>query len=253
MQSTTSNKSHHHARKMQKKWGTKLSRAIALPALIGLVVLICYYVVPVGLASAWYFKANYYLDLWVKNEKLFKEDSWHQAIEAIDTAVKLHPNHPHYLLTKAKLNEWGWYNGLMTTEQLEASESLYTKAIELRPTWPNAHADYAYFLGVTQFRITEAYQQLALAKKYGPYLPQTILRQLAVGYAQWQHLNGEQKVQTFAALKNALVSDYSTYQQALALTRSAQKAKMACTYLRASRASFDEKTQKRILNSYCKK
>ncbi len=47
------------------------------------------------------------------------------------------------------------------------------------PNWPNAYADYAYYLGVTQFRVTEAFEQLELAKRYGPYVAETLLRQFS--------------------------------------------------------------------------
>ncbi|WP_417760621.1 hypothetical protein [Shewanella sp.] len=229
-----------------------VSRIVALSALVLLLLLLWFYIVPTGLASAWYFKANHYLTLWIQDEALFSEESAQQAVDAIDHAVTLAPDNPHYLLTKAKLNEWLWYKGLMTTEQLDASEQLYLQAIAMRPTWPNAHADYAYFLGVTQFRVTEAFEQLALAHRYGPYLPEILLRQIGVGFTQWRYLTSEQKLDTLSALKYAVVSDWDTYHEALRLSRDSGMYRVSCSYLRASKAEFTEDQQTKILAQFCK-
>lgn len=227
-------------------------RLAALPVLLLLALLLWRYVIPTGLANAWYFNANYYLKLWIKDEQLFTAESAQLAIEAIDKAVALAPNNPHYLLTKAKLNEWLWYKELMTTEQLDKSEQLYIDAIAMRPTWPNAHADYAYFLGVTQFRVTEAFQQLALAHQYGPFLPETLLRQLAVGFTQWKYLTTDQKVATLTALRYAVVSDWDTYHEALRISRDSGLYRVSCSYLRGIRTSFTEEQQMQILGQFCR-
>lgn len=232
--------------------GSTVSRLLALPALL-LVGLTAWHIVPIGLASAWYFKANYFVELWVKNQPLLTEESWKQASEAIDKAIELHPKHPHYLLTKAKINEWGWYAGLMTTKELEQTETYYKDAIQARPLWPNAYADYAYYLGVTQFRITEAFEQLELAKKYGPYMPETSLRELALGLSRWSLLNGQQKTETFYAMDKALQSGQSSYFQSLNIIRSTGKVELACTYFRTSKNSLPEPIRQLIKDDLCAK
>ncbi|WP_419569421.1 hypothetical protein [Rheinheimera sp.] len=233
-------------------YGNGSSRLLAIPALV-LAGLLCWHVFNVGMASAWYFKASNYVDLWIKNEKLFTEHSWQDATAAIYKAVELHPTHPHYLLVKAKINEWGWYGGLMTSQQLEQTENYYRRAIAMRPTWPNAYADYAYYLGVTQFRVTEAFAQLANARQYGPFQPESSLRQLSVGFANWAHLNPAQKTQTLKALKPAVSADMRVFNQALALANNAGLQRLACTYLKASKDEFTELQQTQIQSRFCLK
>ncbi|WP_337878936.1 hypothetical protein [Rheinheimera sp.] len=239
------------AQPQNTEYGNRGSRLLALPAL-ALAGLLCWHMVNMGLASAWYFKANHYLDLWVKNEQLFTEPSWQEASTAIDKAVQLHPTHPHYLLIKAKINEWGWYGGLMTSKQLEQTESYYRQAIALRPTWPNAYADYAYYLGVTQYRVTEALQQLDQAWKLGPFATETHLRQLAVGFRHWNKLAIEQKAKTLSALKLAVSGNYSGSQQALQITRNTGLEKLACIYLMANESELSFQEFKKVKKDFCK-
>ena len=231
-------------------YGNSSSRLSAIPTLV-LAGLLCWHVFNVGMASAWYFKASNYVDLWIKNERLFTEHSWQDATAAIDKAIELHPTHPHYLLVKAKINEWGWYGGLMTSQQLEQTENYYRQAIAMRPTWPNAYADYAYYLGVTQFRVTEAFAQLANARQYGPFQPESSLRQLSVGFANWAHLNPAQKTQTLKALKTAATTDRWIFNQALELANNAGLRRLACNYLQASKADVTEQWQKQIDSHFC--
>ncbi|WP_337840973.1 hypothetical protein [Rheinheimera sp.] len=239
------------AQPQNTEYGNRGSRILALPAL-ALAGLLCWHMVNMGLASAWYFKANHYLDLWVKNEQLFTEQSWQEASTAIDKAVQLHPTHPHYLLIKAKINEWGWYGGLMTSKQLEQTESYYRQAIALRPTWPNAYADYAYYLGVTQFRVTDAFAQLENAEKFGRFIPETFLRQLAVGFANWRHLNIRQKTSTLEALKRSVTSNYRGFREVVTITKSSGLTNLACNYLQASKAEFNQQQQQLVHNSFCR-
>ena len=234
------------------RYGNVITRWLALPAFL-LLALIVWHITPMGLASAWYFKANYYLELWVKNQPLLTEESWKQASEAIDKAIKLHPDNPHYLLTKAKINEWGWYAGLMTTKQLEQTETYYKEAIQARPSWPNAYADYAYYLGVTQFRISEAFEQISLAKRYGPYIAETSLRELALGLSRWPLLNSKQKADTFYALDKALQSGQSSYFQSLNIVRTTERVALVCTYLRTAKRPLAEQLTQQIKQDLCAK
>jgi len=233
-------------------FGSTISRALALPALLLLAACV-WHIAPTGLASVWYFKANHTIELWSEQPDLLTQDSWQQASAAIDQAIRLHPKHPHYLLTKAKINEWGWYSGFMTGKELEATEQYYLAAIKTRPNWPNAYADYAYYLAVTQFRLTEAFEQLQLAKRYGPYMPETLLRQLAVGFLRWDALNPTQKTQTLQALKAAVLTGYPLHSKARVMVKEAKQQQAACTYLTAHKNDFPADIQQRIQKDFCLK
>jgi hypothetical protein len=232
------------------RYGTRISRSLAIPAFLLLTASV-WHVAPAGLANAWYFKANNSLQLWTEQPALFQLDSWQQANTAIDHAIRLHAKHPHYLLTKAKINEWGWYGGHITSKQLEHTEQYYRAAIQARPHWPNAYADFAYYLGVTQFRITEAFEQLELANYYGPYVSETLLRQLAVGLLHWDKLNPTQKSNTLKALEKSMNAGYSLYSKARIIVKDAQQKPLACHYLTTRQKTFPSEIQQRIQKDFC--
>ncbi|MDF3125675.1 hypothetical protein [Rheinheimera sp. 1928-s] len=234
------------------RFGTTISRTLAIPALL-LLAATAWYIAPTGLASVWYFKASSSLELWSKQPTLLSLGSWQQASSAIDQAVRLHPKHPHYLLTKAKINEWGWYAGFMTGKELKATEQYYLAAIKTRPNWPNAYADYAYYLAVTQLRLTEAFEQLKLAKRYGPYTPETLLRQLAVGFLRWDSLNPVQKTETLQTLKTVVLTGYPMHSQARILVKETKQQQVACIYLTANKNDFPADIQQRIQKDFCLK
>jgi hypothetical protein len=223
-----------------------------LPAL--LLVCCCWLAVNVankGLASAYYFKANYYLELWQRKADTLNADSWQQAADAIGTAVKNHPTHPHYLLTQAKINEWGWYKGLKTAEQIAVNEQLYQNAITLRPGWPNAYADYAYYLAMVHFRISEAFEQLAKARLAGPYTSEVFQRTLVLATTHWTLLNGEQKALTFEALTQLVKNSQATYSLALQIARDNKLVRPFCLYLRLKESEFTVRTYRHINKDFC--
>lgn len=204
-----------------------------------------------GLASAYYFKADYYINLWQRKPKTLDQHSWQEAADAMAQAVQRHPQHPHYLLTQAKVNEWGWYGGFKTAEQIAENEQLYLKAIELRPSWPNAYADYAYFLGMVNFRITEAFTALQNAKKFGPFIPETFQRTFTIATHHWTILSGSQKAMGFQALEAMIKNSHSTYRQAVETSKQYQLQRQFCIYLRLKKAEFASSTQKSIEKDFC--
>ena len=227
-----------------------LSRLFALPVLLA-VLWAAWQVSSIGLASAWYYNSLNYIKLWQKNEQLFTEASFRKASLAIAKATELHPNHPDYLLLQAKIAEWGWYRGELSSNDLSQVDAWYQQAIRLRPTWPNAYADYAYFLGVTQTQITAAFSQLQLAQQYGPYTPEVFMQTLTVGFANWPVLNTAQKANTLAALQHSIKNSQITYQHALNITKISGKLSFACNFLRASKQNFNEVQQKQIERDFC--
>lgn len=223
---------------------------------VAVVLLLCScwlitYIVPTGLASAYYFKANYYLELWQRKPQTLDLASWQEAANAIEKAIELHPKHPHYLLTLAKINEWGWYKGLQTADQILVNDQLYKLAIELRPGWPNAYADYAYYLGIANFRVSEAFTQLEKARKYGPYTAEVFQRTLLIAGAHWPLLNGDQKAQSFLALAQMVKNSHITYKQAVQIGQDYKLVRPFCIYLRLKKAEFKQETNKLIDKDFC--
>ncbi|GGM60286.1 hypothetical protein [Rheinheimera tangshanensis] len=204
-----------------------------------------------GLASAYYFKANHYLELWQRKPQTLDINSWHQAEDAIKTAVKYHPDHPHYLLTQAKINEWAWYNGFKTADQIAINDQLYQQAISLRPNWPNTYADYAYYLGIVNFRVSEAFDALKTANKYGPFIPETFQRTFSIATYHWPHLNGDQRAKGLYALEKMVKHSNTTYRQAVGDTKQYNLQRIFCLYLRLKKQEFPDSTQKRIEKDFC--
>lgn len=223
---------------------------------LALVLLLCScwlitYIAPLGLASAYYFKADYYLSLWQRKAQTLDQHSWQEAASAIERAIELHPKHPHYLLTLAKINEWAWYKGLKTADQISLNDQLYKLAISLRPNWPNAYADYAYYLGIVNFRVSEAFAELAKARQHGPYTVEVFQRTLLIAATHWPLLNGDQKAQSFLALAQMVKNSYGTYKQAVQLGQDYKLVRPFCIYLRLKKAEFTPETNKMINKDFC--
>ena len=188
-----------------------------------------------GLASLYYFPAQFRVEQWEKSaDKPAATDLQHTA-ELVANAVRLQPDNPHYLLLSAKINEWRWYSGVLSSADIKANEQLYQHAIALRPSWPVAYADYAYFLAVTQFRLTDAWQQLQLARQHGAFLPEVIDKYLVVTFSNWQLLSVAQKAQVFKLVESSFLSP----RMPLLSRRIKQfgKANLFCLYLQSKLAN----------------
>lgn len=209
------------------------------------------YIAPVGMASAYYFKANYYLELWQRKPQTLDQTSWQEAANAIEQAIERHPKHPHYLLTLAKINEWAWYKGLKTADQIAINDQLYQQAILLRPAWSNAYADYAYYLGIVNFRISDAFSALEKARQQGPYVPEVFQRTLLISATHWAFLNASQKAQNFQVLAHMVQNSKLTYKQAVQIGQDYKLLRPFCIYLRLKKSEFVPATQEQIEKDFC--
>jgi len=154
-----------------------------------------------GLASLYYFPAQFRVEQWEKSTDKPAATDLQHATELVANAVRLQPDNPHYLLLSAKINEWRWYSGVLSSAEIKANEQLYQRAIALRPSWPVAYADYAYFLAVTQFRLTDAWQQLQFAAARGSYLPQVQQKFLSIAFNFWTNLSIQQKAEVYRRIE----------------------------------------------------
>jgi hypothetical protein len=205
-------------------------RRLSILALAAVTVALLALSFQAGLASLYYFPAQFRLEQWEKStDKPTSADLAHTA-ELIANAVRLQPDNPHYLLLSAKVNEWRWYSGELSSAQIKANEQLYQQAIALRPSWPVAYADYAYFLAVTQFRLTDAWQQLQLATERGAYLPQVQQKFLSVAFSFWQSLSVQQKAEVYRRVELGFAG--ALFEQTRRAVEQAGKQSQICRYLR---------------------
>jgi hypothetical protein len=130
------------------------------------------------------------------------------ALLAADYAYSIYDQNPHYLLTLAKVMEWGVFAGLAKYHN-NVFNQLYRDAINQRPTWPNAYSDYAYNLAFIQHDLAAAWPQLQQALHYGPYTPEVLHQILAIGFAYWPSLTVTQKQLVFKTSKIAANENWS--------------------------------------------
>jgi hypothetical protein len=250
------NTSRSHSRQSKSLDETGTQSVSLTTKVVTVVLLLCScwlitYIVHIGVASAYYFKANYYLELWQRKPQTLDQVSWQEAANSIERAIERHPKHPHYLLTFAKINEWAWYKDLKTADQIAINDQLYQQAIALRPSWPNAYADYAYYLGIINFRISEAFTELEKARQKGPYTAEVFQRNLLISATHWPLLNGNQKAQSFQVLAQMVKNSYITYKQALQIGQDYKLVRPFCIYLRLKKTEFTPETNKRINKDFC--
>ncbi|OBP14314.1 hypothetical protein A5320_11020 [Rheinheimera sp. SA_1] len=207
-----------------------------------------------GMASANFFRVQFLLNEWDKNSDNLTPERYAQALQLMEVTLSKDPDHPHYLLSMAKVLEWGWYKGLRPASEMAVVERYYQQAIQLRPQWPNAYADYAWYQSTVQFRLTEAFEQLALADQYGPYMPQVLQRTLAVVYSQWPHLNATQKALGYQVLARSIGASPRLYNPVILLVKQHQMQRLGCIYLQARQSAdkpYSELAQQRLQRDFC--
>ena len=77
---------------------------VLIVALLGLLPIL----LQKGLANAYHFKSRFYIDKWQQNNKPTSLQ-YSNALLAADYAFSIDRENPHYLLTLAKVMEWGYF------------------------------------------------------------------------------------------------------------------------------------------------
>lgn len=212
-----------------------------------LTLVLLHQVISAGIASLYYFPAVFRLEQWEKSADKPPADDLQRTSELVQGALSWQPTNPHYLLMKAKVDEWRWYAGVLDSREVAANEALYQQAIVMRPDWPVAYADYAYFLATVQLRLTDAWQQLALARKYGPFLPDVQEKYLSVAFSQWQSLSVAQKAEVYQYLEVAMTG--SLHHRARRLIQHFNMQKQICQYFRVKQKTIA--TWDSLKGSFC--
>jgi hypothetical protein len=183
-----------------------------------------------GLANAYHFKSRFYIDKWQQNNKPTSLQ-YSNALLAADYAFSIDSENPHYLLTLAKVMEWGVFSKLAQPNNIVFNQ-LYLDAIEQRPTWPNAYSDYAYNLAFIQHDINQAWLNLEQALVYGPYTPEVMHQVLAIGFAHWPSLTATQKQLVFSTAKIAAMANWTMRNDLKMLALQYQLTPTMCTYFK---------------------
>jgi Tfp pilus assembly protein PilF len=201
-----------------------------------------------GLANTAYFQARFILDKWLINPQSLNKENYQQAIQFSQRSLLLSPDNPHYLLSHAKIALWGFYAGFVRAEELNAYEKSYQKAIELRPNWPEAYADYAWFLSSVHNDEAKVWQNLQLAVSFGPFHGDTLETVIKVTLSRWSALKPEQKAQGYVWIARSLQTNVRD--SVINLIKQAQKQFVVCYYLRRQ-ANFSAELWTTINEQLC--
>lgn len=203
----------------------------ALASLLLLLVLVyTFHVGRSGLANTAYFQARFLLDKWQRQPQSITETSFQQAYDLSNRSVFLAPKNPHYQITKAKIVLWGFYAGFSKTEQIDELDSVYQFAIAQRPNWPEAYADYAWYLSAVKQDFAKAWTNAERAVAYGPFHGDSLETVVKVMFSRWAGLNPQQKSDAFAWIARALQTQ--ARDRVILQVKQNQKEFAVCYYLK---------------------
>lgn len=204
---------------------------------LGVLLALIWPVIKAGVASLYYFPAAYAVEQWQQSSAKPEAAQLQMAQEQINTALSWQPQNPHYQLMAAKIAEWAWFSGQLSTDLISNNEQIYQRAIAQRPSWPVAYADYGYFLATVQLRLADGWAQLQLAEQHGGYLPEVHEKILLVAFSNWHALTVAQKAAVFARVANAMGGPLQA--NTIRLIKQYQLERQQCIYLRKKLAAQD--------------
>ncbi|MCL1065357.1 hypothetical protein L2735_00760 [Shewanella olleyana] len=225
------------------------SRKLVYAALIIILLAFLPLLVQKGVANAYHFKSLYYLKLWERNSKA-DEEQYFQAKVAATHAYSLDSANPHYLLTLAKVLEWGGY-AKFEAINMGFLTYLYETAINQRPLWPNAYADYGAMIAFNDGELDKAWTLLLQGRDKGPYTPEVIRQILAVGFAFWGELTIEQKQQVIDIASIAVESKWDVKLTLQSLAKQYDRTQILCTFYKYSDNNLSESAAHWIIQSLC--
>jgi len=213
-----------------------LRRALIVASMLALIVAM-WLVTKAGIASLYYFPAAYAVEQWQKASDKPDAEQLQRAQLQIASALAWQPQNPHYQLMAAKIAEWAWFSGQLSTAAISKNEQIYQHAIAQRPDWPVAYADYGYFLATVQLRLADGLAQLELAARHGGYLPEVHEKILLVSFSNWAALTVAQKAAVFARVAAAMGGPLQG--NSIRLIKQYQLERQHCIYLRKRMAAND--------------
>lgn len=176
-----------------------------------------------------YYVVNDALQKWQKGE-VPTEEAYQQSLNAANRALESQPESAHYILTLAKVLEWGMHFHFETSAA-ERLIPLYKKAISLRPEWPVAYADYGFVLAFWGNDLPGAVTQLQQAEYYGPFLPEVLRQQLVVGLANWDDMSTPDKAWLLKVTGRAAEAHWPTFATMRDLIKQYRREAVVCAYL----------------------
>jgi len=194
-----------------------------------------WFAIKAGVASLYYFPASYAVNQWQQSTTKPESQQLLDAQKHINSALAWQPENPHYQLMAAKIAEWAWFSGQLTTDAIAKNEQIYQHAIALRPDWPVAYSDYGYFMAMIQLRLEDVWRQFELAERHGAYLPEVHEKILVVAFSNWSALSVQQKAAVFSRVASAIGGPLQG--NTIKLVKQYQMQRQQCIYLRKKLAA----------------
>lgn len=144
------------------------------------------------LADIYAYQSQRIVDRWANGDPVI-EAEWLSAKEYLDSALLQDPSHPDYLEDMAQLYHWTilqqGLSGDKLRRNLAIASDFYQQAIQRRPAWPYAWANYA--LAKAQLRDWDDSFRHALrqAIQLGPWEPAVQKAVVEAGLISWRELD----------------------------------------------------------------
>jgi tetratricopeptide (TPR) repeat protein len=135
---------------------------------------VLYFASTFGIANIHYSKAYNQLVAWGKvNPRTIEQEKYDDTLNAINRALELHPNYAHYYVIQGKTFEWGerfkTQGDTIQKSMLLQAKSSYTKATELRPSWPESWIGLIVVKVLLEEFDDQLSNYIANAGSYAPY------------------------------------------------------------------------------------
>ncbi len=195
-----------------------------------------------GNANAWYFKAEFALNDWFLKGGIPSQQNYSEALDAINKAQSLDPEHPHYAHMLGRIIHWGVDSNFENKEQLLTVKNWYLKATELRPLWPDPWVDLARLNNFLQGYNQETQGYLQQALKTGPYIDLVTISCIEILLLNWNKLPHDDKALIFEQFSIA-VKQTNVLRSVLEIATKIGKENIFCLQLKYNK---DYKQQKSL-------
>lgn len=141
-----------------------------------------------GSASLSFYRVKNILTEWQSEGNQQSEQQYLLAKNAIQSALHSHPNNPLYVDIIAQIYEWGAIAEYEDNkEALAQAKQYYTKATQLRPSWPVTWASLAMIKWRSQEFDDELLDYLNQANHFGPLKPEVHILFSELGLALYKN------------------------------------------------------------------
>lgn len=135
--------------------------------------------------------AYFYMDKWQKTKQVGGLNEWRTAYQSMRKARKFNPYSVDYMIEMGQLYEWS--ATFMTfrsdrQQSLNEAKKYYQLAVEHRPTWPHAWANYVYVKILLNESDDNLYTAIRKTIEYGPWIKDAQKKMFVASLMEWDKL-----------------------------------------------------------------